>query len=357
MQNIHKKTKGFVFTATFLFLLMMGCNPIRDRLDNLQQVNLVANNGSYTGARVDPNFLGAWGFDFSPFAPAFISSHGTGTSVVYGTIGDERRTPITIPGIGELPAMGQPSGVVFNGTNNFFLSNFAPARFIYAGTDGLITAWNEADDAEIVLDNSATASYTGIAIAQDAGVDLLYVTNFKESKVQVFDAAFNEVSSTFTDPGIPSAYAPYNIRNIDGKLYVTYAKKDASGNVETGNGKGYVDIYNTDGSLSRRFASANKLNAPWGVVKVSPQFWSLSASQPNSILIGNYGDGRLNAYSAGGSFLGTAATQTGVLAIAGLRALSFAPDSAVADRGKLFFTAAANGGQDGLFGYIQNVEP
>ncbi|MFT3912276.1 MAG: TIGR03118 family protein [Ferruginibacter sp.] len=292
------------------------------------------------------------------FGPAFISSNGTGTSVVYGTAGDERRSPILIPGAGEIPAQGAPTGVVFNGTNDFQQSNnFAPARFIYAGSDGVISSWNADDAAIVVHDNSATASYTGIAIAQDAGANFLYLANFKEGRIEVYDAVFNETNKPFIDPGIPAAYAPYNIRNIDGKLYVTYAKKDANGNVEPGTGKGYVDVYNTDGSFSRRFASGGKLNAPWGIVKTNPQFWNFSGSQPNSILVGNYGDGRINAYSQAGNLYGAVLMHSGPITIPGLRNISFAPDSAVAEHGKLFFTAGPNGGQDGLYGYIHDVQP
>jgi uncharacterized protein (TIGR03118 family) len=357
MHNINKNLKRWVFLSLLVTLVVTACNTVQDRLDNFQQVNLVANNGSYVAGRIDPNFSGAWGFDFSPFGPAFISSHGNGTSVVYGTAGDERRDPVIIPGPGEIPAIGQPSGVVFNGTNTFFLADFAPARFIYAGTDGIISAWNVDNNAEVVADNSATASYTGIAIGQDAGIDLLYVANFKEARIQVYDGAFSEVSRPFTDPNIPSGYSPYNIRNIDGKLYVTYAKMAANGSAETGAGKGYVDIYNTDGSLSKRFVSGGKLNAPWGIVKVTPEFSTSTTATVNSILVGNYGDGRLNAYSQAGNFQGAISTPSAAISIQGLRNISFAPDSVVAEHGKLFFTAAPNGGQDALFGYVNEVQP
>lgn len=356
-KKIHTNCIGWLSATMLVLFLFSTCNIIRDRLNNLHQVNLVANNGNYAADRIDPNFTNAWGFDFSPFGPAFISSNGTGTSVVYGTAGDERRSPILIPGAGEIPAQGAPAGVVFNTTNDFQLSsNFAPARFIYGGSDGVVTAWNADDAAIVVFDNSATASYTGVAIAQNGGANYLYLANFKEARIEVYDAVFNAVSMSFTDPAMPAGYAPYNIRSIDGKLYVTYAK-GTNGVVETGTGKGYVNIYNTDGSLSKRFASAGKLNAPWGLAKVSPQFWNFMANQPTTILVGNYGDGKLNAYSQAGASLGPVLMQSGPVSIPGLRNIAFAPDSAVAERGKLFFTAGPNGGQDALYGYIQDIEP
>lgn len=309
-KNIHKKVIQRFWPALLFLLFFSACNIVRDRLSNLEEVNLVANNGNYTAARVDPNFINAWGFDFSPFGPAFISSNGTGTSVAYGTDGAERRSPITIPGAGEIPATGHPSAVVFNNTNFFFLSDFNPVRFIYAGSDGVISAWDAGDAAELIKDNSANASYTGIAIADDAGASFLYACNFKEHKIQVYDGSFNEVSKPFTDPAMPSSYSPYNIRSIDGRLYVTYAK-ETNGNVETGGGKGYVDIYNTDGTLSRRFASAGRLNAPWGIVKADPQFWNFNSGTPPSILVGNYGDGHINSYSQGGASLGPVLMHSG----------------------------------------------
>jgi len=154
---------------------------------------------------------------------------------------------------------------------------------------------------------------------------------------------------------LPAGYAPYNIRSIDDKLYVTYAK-GTNGNLETGAGKGYVDVFNTDGSLSKRFASGGKLNAPWGLAKATADFNFIS-NQPESIVVGNYGDGKLNAYSLAGSALGSLVTQSGPISIPGLRTIAFAPDSAVAEHGKLFFTAGPNAGQDALYGYLQNVQP
>jgi uncharacterized protein (TIGR03118 family) len=345
--------KPLPLLSACLLLIFSSCIKIRERLDNFEQVNLVANTASYGAARVDPAFINGWGLDFSPFGPAFIANPGSHTCVAYGTDGAERRAPISIPGSSELG--GAPSGVVFNGSDFFQLQNFAPARFIFAGLDGVISAWNEGDVAETVKNNAPTAVYTGLAIAQDAGAYFLYVANFSEGRIQVYDGAFNEVVRSFADPSLPAGYSPYNIQQIDGRLYVMYAKAAPAG-VEAGAGKGYVNIFNADGSLYRRFISGGRLNAPWGIAKASPTFWNFSINEPSAILVGNFGDGRINAYSQNGNFLATLRTETGPIEIEGLWGISFAPDSVVAEHGKLFFAAGPNGEQDGLFGYIHNVD-
>lgn len=354
--KLHTKSHRWLTGMIVLVLFFSACQIIRDNIDNLVQVNLVANNGDYSATRVDANFTDPWGFDFSPFGPAFISSNATGTSPVIGTIGDERRSPIAIPGPGEIPGTGKPTGVVFNNTDNFQLNtNFSPARFIYAGSDGIISGWNEGDAASVIIDHSANASYTGLAIAQNAGANFLYVANFKENKVEVYDGTFTNVASGFTDASIPAGYAPYNIKNIEGLLYVTYAR-GTNGVVEPGAGRGYINVFSPDGSLNRRFASGGRLNAPWGITKASPSFGNNSTTQL-TILVGNYGDGRINSYSQFGTLQGTLQNSSGNVSIPGLRAIGFAPDSVLADNGKLFFTAGPANRQDGLFGYLQSSQP
>ena len=353
-----KSTWRYLLASTLIATAFASCHPNNNppaTLDNYEQTNLVGSNAGYNAVRTDPNFTGAWGFDFSPFGPAFISSNNTGTSVVFGTAGDLRRDPISIPGVGELPETGQPAGVIFNQTNFFRLpTNASPARFLYAGTDGIITGWNADDDAVIVVDQSATAGFTGLTIAQNGGLDYLYVANFKEGIIQVFDGTFGPVAMTFNDPSLPAGYAPYNITQIDGQLYVTYARRSAAGEVVPGAGAGYVNVFGTDGTFARRFASAGNLNAPWGVVRANAVFWGSNTGSPNALLIGNYGDGRINSYSSGGTFEGAILSDGNPVSIAGLREIRFAPDSAVAEQGKLFFTASGSG-TDGLFGYLLNV--
>ncbi len=161
------------------------------------------------------------------------------------------------------------------------------------------------------------------------------------------------MTMSFTDPSLPAGYAPFNIQAIGDKLYVMYAKVGV-GAEEPGPGNGYVSIFNTDGTFVERFVSRGQLNAPWGVAKAPAGFWGEGEENPeNAILIGNFGDGRINAFDADGNFLGQLRMHGNPIVIEGLWAIMFAPASATAiDPNKLFFAAGPGGEEHGLFGYI-----
>jgi uncharacterized protein (TIGR03118 family) len=158
----------------------------------------------------------------------------------------------------------------------------------------------------------------------------------------------------FVDPNLktgPGSYGPFNIQNIGGQLYVAYAKIKAPDNMddEAGPGNGYVDIFNTDGSFVKRFISNGALNSPWGLAQVPAN----SGFPANTILVGNFGDGWINAYDPTGAYLGPVKSNGQPLAIGGLWAISFASASIpTADPAKLFFTAGPGGESHGIFGYI-----
>src|SRR5262249_42702292 len=140
------------------------------------------------------------------------------------------------------------------------------AEFIFASEDGTISAWNNGKAAKIVADRfRAGAGYKGLAIDTMNGANFLFVTNFKKAKIDVFDKDFHFVTgTTFKDPNMPHGYAPFNIRNIDGMLFVTYALQTADKEDDsTGAGFGFVNVFNPDGSLAKHFAAHGKLNAPW----------------------------------------------------------------------------------------------
>ena len=167
----------------------------------------------------------------------------------------------------------------------------------------------------------------------------------------MFDSSFTAVNKTFADPDLPEGYSPFNIQNIGGQLYVMYAKLGSNGDEEKGAGLGYVDIYNPNGSLVKRLASQGELNAPWGVAVAPPGF--LDGNNSNVILVGNFGDGNINAYSSDGSFMGKLSSNGTPIVIDGLWGISFAPSSAATiPPTRLFFAAGPNDEQNGLFGYI-----
>jgi len=332
---------------------------------NFTEVNLVANNSAYGASRVDPLLQNAWGLAFSPNGFAWISANGASVSDIYTGEGAQVRPAVMIPSPTSSTG-GTPTGVVFNGSNTDFLlpsPNNQAARFIFAGEDGIISAWNGAagNNAVVVKDNSATSEYKGLALAMNNGANYLYAANFRTAKIDVFDKNYNAVSMPFTDPQLPAGFAPFNVSNIDGMLYVTYAKVGPTGDDVAGMGNGYVDIYSTSGSLVKRFVSAGQLNSPWGIAKAPSTFFGDDADGDQGIiLIGNFGNGHINAYNSNGKFVGELAQhpipgQPRIpVVIDGLWAISFAPATATSiDPNRLYFTAGPNDEQDGLYGYIK----
>jgi len=320
-------------------------------LKDFMQVNLVGNNDEYHPARIDPLLVNAWGIAFSSGGTIWVSAEGTGVSTVYNKDGGQVLAAVTIPSAGGTTG-GHPTGQVFNSSRGFRLTNGNPARFIFAGADGVISGWNGGAAAIKKIDDSPGAAYLGIALARDGADSLLYVANFSEAKIDVYDTAWNEVNKSFIDPDLPSGYAPFNIQNIGNKLYVMYAKVGADGEEDIAPGNGYVDIYNPDGSLMKRFVSRGQLNAPWGIAKAPASFWG-EGGMANIILIGNFGDGRINSYDENGNFLGQLRASGNPIIIEGLWGISFAPVSATAiNPNWLYFAAGPDDEKEGLFGYI-----
>ena len=157
------------------------------------------------------------------------------------------------------------------------------------------------------------------------------------------------IDGAFIDPNIPAGYAPFGIQNIDGSLFVTYAKQDAAKHDdEAGPGHGFVDVFDTDGHLLRRFASRGPLNSPWGVARASLPFGRFSGD----ILVGNFGNGKIHAFDSDGNFLGALRDATGKpIAIDGLWTLTLG-GGRNSNSSTLYFTAGPNGETDGLFGTI-----
>lgn len=342
----------------------MSQKPVMEK-KNFSQTNLVANNSSLGALRVDPLLKNAWGLAFSPNGFAWISANGASVSTIYTGAGAQVRPAVWIPSATG-PTNGIPTGVVFSGSNTDFLlpvPNNQAARFIFSGEDGVISAWNggAGNNAVVVKDNSATASYKGLALATNNGASYLYAANFRTAKIDVFDKDYNAVSMPFTDPQIPAGFAPFNIQNVGGMLYVTYAKVGPTGDDVAGMGNGYVDIYNPDGSLVKRFVSGGQLNSPWGIAKAPATFFGEdNDGDQDIILIGNFGNGHINAYHSNGKFMGELAQHPTPMhpripvVIDGLWAISFAPATATSiDPNRLYFTAGPNDEEDGLYGYIQ----
>lgn len=387
MKKITKRRSFPSLASYFLLpgivaLLFAACNKPKPpkALKDFAQVNLVANNNEYAAARVDPVLLNAWGLAFSSGGTPWVNATGGHVSAVYDKEGVTVRPAVNIPSPGG-PAGGLPTGIVFSGsTTDFILSNGQPARFIFVGVDGVLSAWNggAGNNAFLIKNNAATSAYTGLAIATNAGATYLYAADFRAGKIVVWDKNFAPVSMDFKDNHIPYGYAPFNIQAVGSWLYVTYAKVGSDGRDVKARGNGFVDIYKTDGSLAKRFAARGSLNSPWGVALAPASFFvdtdgdmssaksgnSGSNSGPGSgngikqpddediVLIGNFGDGRINAYRENGDFLGQLISHGRDIIIDGLWALSFPPATSTIDPNRLYFTAGPDEEADGLFGYL-----
>ena len=256
-----------------------------------------------------------------------------------------------------------PTGLVFNGTTGFAIKggNAGLALFLFDSEAGVISAWNGSlgNTAEVEVDMSAQeAVFKGLAIAQTTAGPRLYATDFHNRRVDVFDGSWQPVHSPFAffDPTIPRSYAPFGIQAIGSKIYVTYAKTQPGSDDEVaGAGLGFVDAFDAaSGRLAGKVAFFGALNAPWGLAQAPEGFGRFGGD----LLVGNFGDGRINAYRpilGGLLFLpeGPLRTPQGApLSIDGLWALEFGTGAAAGPAGTLFFTAGPNEESNGLFGMI-----
>src|SRR5580700_1707081 len=252
----------------------------------------------------DPNLKGAWGISESSSSPFWISDAGSGLSTLYTSTGvPVTAVVVTIPPSKTtgVTGTGTPTGTVYNGTTGFAVASGDPAAFIFDTLDGTISGWNHtanATEAQVMVDNSATgAVYTGLAIGTNGSNTYLYAANFNSGAIEVYDSNYNPVTLTnaFQDSNLPAGYAPFNIQNLAGNLYVAYALQDTDKNFAVlGAGDGYVDVYSTAGSLMDRLISGGHLNAPWGLAIASSGFGDYA----NDLLVGNFGDGTVNVFDA-----------------------------------------------------------
>jgi uncharacterized protein (TIGR03118 family) len=329
------------------------------------QMNLVsdlATNATHTDARL----LNPWGIVAGPNV-VWLNDNHSGLITAYSPAGKPDKFAVSVPAPGG--GAGAPSGLVFNDTRQFVVSNgrvHAPATFLIATEDGTIAAWNHpvtGTNAVIVVDRSGSnAVYKGLALAQTAsGAPQIYAANFHAGSVDVFDAQFHFVQS-FSDTNLPALFAPFNVRTIRGRLFVTFAKQKLPNKMddEAGPGNGYLDIFDTDGTLLRSFASGGALNSPWGLAVAPMRFGKFS----HALLVGNFGDGRINGYDLlTGKLLGHLTRADGTdLAVPGLWALGFERDEIFEHESdfraqRLYFTAGPHEETDGLLGLIRPVSP
>ena len=357
----------FFFLGCFL-LLSTGCQKTTDatavnaqtNLSNAQANNgyslgdftkifLNANKSGYNAVHINPRLHNAWGMSESPGGTFWVSAADGGLSFVYDRTGREVLDAVNIPShLAGSP--GNPTGQIFNGTPDFIIPGTgSTAKFIFASEDGTISGWNGGPSAVIVADRSKQDSgYTGLAMATDNGANYLYAANFAKGKIDVFDKDFNHVGSNdFKDWDIPAGYAPFNIRNINNMLYVTYALKTEDGEEDsTGAGLGFVDVFWPNGTLSKHFAAHGTLNAPWGIAEAGPALLGKSA-----LLIGNFGDGHINVFDWDGNFIGQLSVNGKPVQIDGLWAIESGVKKTSTAK-QLYFTAGPDDEADGTFGFL-----
>jgi uncharacterized protein (TIGR03118 family) len=381
-----------VGAATLIGIVAAGTTIVRADDDdggrgrNSYQVTSLVSN--LTGAATtDPVLQNAWGIAFSPAGSAFwVNDNDTGCSTLYTGAGAKIGLQVSIPLPGNVIAANScqpfdfnnppsvtpaaPTGIIWNPSAAFLVPGTkSAAAFIFDTEDGTLSAWagglTPATDAVLAVDNSANptpasgAVYKALVFAVNSHGAFLFATNFRAGRIDVFgpngpDGLFSAATTDggFVDPYIPAGYAPFGIALIDGDLFVTYALQNAPKHDDVaGPGRGFVDVFDTDGHLLRRFASRGTLNAPWGVARASYAFGKFSGR----ILIGNFGNGHISAFSDHGDFLGE--LQDGEdrpLVVDGLWTLALGGGSG-SSPDTLFFAAGPNGETNGRFGTITPV--
>ncbi len=309
-----------------------------------QQTNLVANTAGIA-AHTDAQLTNPWGIALLPGQPFWIANNNGGTSTLYDASGNKNSLVVQIPSAsvnGCNP--GCPTGIVASSSG----ADFGGALFLFDSEDGILAAWSQGTSATTVVDNSAAgAVYKGLALLNNGSGNFLLAANFRSGKIDVFDRSFKSVSlaGSFTDPNLPAGFAPHGVHVINNQVYVAYAMQDGpKHDPVNGAGNGVVDIFDVNGNFVKRFASAGTLNSPWGVAAAPSSFGQFS----NAILVGNFGDGAINAFDTAGNALGQLEDSGGhVLLNPGLWDLLFGQTSG--DANTLYFTAGGADQTHGLF--------
>ena len=352
--------KRKIAESFFSFLivgLLQAATSVSGQNIPYRQTNLASNvNVPGFANHLNPSLRNSWGIAFLPDRPFFTANANDGHVIVQDAGGSSTApTGFTVTNpAGTAP--GAPTGIVVD-TNSFFSGGGLVQPFVVASKDGGIYIWGPDANGDVptaatlVVDHSqAGAVYTGIAILKpDCCAPFLAVANFHSGRVETYSTDFSPLGS-FLDPSSPAGFAPYGMQLIGNQLFVASAlQDDAKHDPVFGAGNGIVSIFDLEGHFVRRFATAGFLNAPWGITQASADFGSFS----NDILIGNAGDGTINAFdSTTGNFVGQIKDQDGNAIInSGLHALAFRSDG-FGNPNSLYFTAGINHEQDGLFGAI-----
>ena len=345
-----RSPSGLLGRVAFLWLIVLLATPplfAAEPGNSYTRQNLVS-DGGVPAARVDRDLVNGWGLAASASGPWWVNAADSGKSLLYNGHGSKNPLVVSVA--------GAPTGIVFNGGSGFVIPNTGAARFLFASEDGTISAWSPslATQSVVVIDRSADeASYKGLAIDSTTAGTRIYAADFHNARVDVFDGSFAPVTAAgaFRDPNLPAGYAPFGIQTLAGSVYVAYALQDKDAEEEvTGPGLGVVDKYDLAGHLLARVATGGALNAPWGMALAPAGFGRFSGR----LLIGNFGDGHINAFSPT-TFEPKGhlkSTNGKTIVIDGLWGIAFGNGGNAGPTNTLFFAAGPDDEEHGLFGRL-----
>jgi uncharacterized protein (TIGR03118 family) len=312
------------------------------------QTNLVSDQ---PGALItDASLINPWGLSTSSASPFWVSDNGTGVATLY-SVSPTTNVPAKVGLTVTIPGDGTVTGQVFSPAVTAFNGDI----FLFVSEDGTISGWRGAlgTTAEVLQLSSFANVYKGVTLATISGNTYLYAANFHNGTIDVLKgtAGAPDLPGNFTDPTTPAGYAPFNIQNLGGQIYVTYALQDAAKHDDVpGAGHGFVSHFDLNGVFLGRLISNGVLNSPWGLALAPANFGAFS----NALLVGNFGDGRINAFNAAnGAFLGALSNGVGTpIVVSGLWGLLFGNGGSGGATDVLYFTAGTGGEAHGLFGSL-----
>lgn len=357
---------SLAISAASFSLLTLGIPCHAQQLQHYKQTSLVADTSGVANA-TDANLVNPWGMSRSSGSPWWVSDNGTGLATLYTGTGTAASLVVTIPtGDPTMSPSGTPTGQVFNGTQDFQIAPGKPAAFIFVTEDGTVSGWNPAvnpSSAMIMVNTKSASVFKGAALAtindpKAGATNFLYVADFRKGRINVYDKNFHLISlggSAFRDDHVRAGFAPFNVQNIGGNLYVAYAKQDSQKHDEVdGPGLGYVDVYSPWGHLINRLEHGWWFNGPWSIAQAPTDFGAYS----HDILVGQFGGGTIDVFDpVTGDFKGFLNDSTNApITIDGLWGIAFGSGGNSGPSNTLFFTAGSDGEQHGLFGTIVPVE-
>lgn len=348
-----RRIKAIVLGILFLGALVFVPNA-RAQSNGYKQTNLTSDTQGMAN-NTDPNLVNPWAIAFVPGQPFGIADNNSGKTTLYDKTGALQGTFTVPPPAGSSNA-STPTGMVANTAGGFNVAGIS-STFIFDTEDGTISGWYPTiPTAILAVDNSKMgAVYKGLALVTETGGNqVLLATNFNSGAVEAYDSSFTPIvlQGTFTDPTLPAGYAPFGIHVIgSNQIIVTYAQQDSAKHDPIhAAGAGYVDLYDFQGNFVNRIASQGTLNAPWGAAIAPSTFGQFQGA----LLIGNFGDGTINAFSLSSqTFLGQLQDGNGnVITNASLWELLFDSSGQTGDPNTMYITAGLNNEMHGLFAAI-----